>query len=305
MDDDLDGVTSPTCSPAPTDECSATACEAYDRQLRRAAVAPAGWSVDRLTDPAPMVRLTAPAGATWGDRVAWSDLDASNADAAIASAVAHFARLGRPFEWKHHSYDQPADLPDRLRAAGFQPDDEETIVAGTVAQVRARLSGKPAPEGVTIRRLREDDEGRHADWDLITGLRNLVWDSKDASASVRALAAEHAADPAAMSVWLAVADDGTLVCSARVEFHQGTDFASLWGGGTLAQWRGRGIYTALVARRADEAAGRGFHYLQVDASEDSRPILERLGMQRLAATTPYQWRPVSTGSPGTGSPGTR
>ena len=72
-------------------------------------------------------------------------------------------------------------------------------------------------------------------------------------------------------MWLAVADDGTVVCAAWVDFHDGTDFASLWGGSTLTEYRGRGIYKALVARRADEAAERGFRFLQVDASPDSRP----------------------------------
>jgi GNAT superfamily N-acetyltransferase len=94
-----------------------------------------------------------------------------------------------------------------------------------------------------------------------------------------------------MSVWLAEAEDGTVVCAARAEFHAGTDFASLWGGGTLAAYRGRGIYKALVSRRADEAAERGFRFLQVDASPDSRPILERLGLRTLTTTTPFMWRP--------------
>jgi GNAT superfamily N-acetyltransferase len=87
-----------------------------------------------------------------------------------------------------------------------------------------------------------------------------------------------------------VTDDGTVVCAARVNFHAGTDFVSLWGGGTRPGWRGRGIYKALVARRMDEAAQRGFRYVQVDASDDSRPILERLGLHRLTSTTPYRWR---------------
>jgi GNAT superfamily N-acetyltransferase len=69
----------------------------------------------------------------------------------------------------------------------------------------------------------------------------------------------------------------------------------MWGGGTLPAWRGRGIYRALVAYRAGLAAARGYRYLQVDASPDSRPILERLGFVRLARTTPYIWEP---GAPG-------
>jgi GNAT superfamily N-acetyltransferase len=72
-----------------------------------------------------------------------------------------------------------------------------------------------------------------------------------------------------------------------VEFSEGTDFASLWGGGTLPAWRGRGVFRSLVAYRADLARARGIRYLQVDATPESRPILKRLGFVELATTTPY------------------
>jgi GNAT superfamily N-acetyltransferase len=263
----------------------------YDSQLRRSTEVPApGWTVEVLDEPAPMIRMTAPPGAQWGDGVVWSDLDETTADAAIAAAVEYFRGLGREFEWKHHGYDEPTDLPERLRAAGFEPDDEETLVAGEVAEVRTRLAAATPPEGVTIRRLREDPDGKAADWAMVNDVHSAVWD-EDSSGLVREVSAEQAADPSAMSVWVAEAPDGRLVCAAWVRFHAGTDFASLWGGSTLAEWRGRGIYKALVSRRADEAAERGVRYLQVDCSDDSRPILERLGMTKLTATTPYIWRP--------------
>mgnify|MGYP003439031175 CR=1 FL=1 len=41
------------------------------------------------------------------------------------------------------------------------------------------------------------------------------------------------------------------------------------------------------ALRAALAAARGYRYLQVDASDDSRPILERLGFVALGTTTPF------------------
>jgi hypothetical protein len=44
-------------------------------------------------------------------------------------------------------------------------------------------------------------------------------------------------------------------------------------------------------RAVHAAAARGYRYLQVDASDDSRPILERLGFVALATTTPYLFRP--------------
>ena len=66
------------------------------------------------------------------------------------------------------------------------------------------------------------------------------------------------------------------------------------GGGTLPGWRGRGIYRALVAYRAQLAVARGYRYLQVDALPASRPILERLGFTCLAHTTPYVWDPAQS-----------
>ncbi len=58
-------------------------------------------------------------------------------------------------------------------------------------------------------------------------------------------------------------------------------------GATLKDWRGRGIYRSTVAHRANLALERGFRYLEIDASKDSRPILERLGFTPVTTTTPY------------------
>jgi ribosomal protein S18 acetylase RimI-like enzyme len=85
---------------------------------------------------------------------------------------------------------------------------------------------------------------------------------------------------------LAMAGD-VPVSAARMELHPGTRFASLWGGGTVPEWRGRGIYRALIDYRAREAVARGYDHLQVDASDQSRPILLRLGFEAITTTTPY------------------
>jgi GNAT superfamily N-acetyltransferase len=85
---------------------------------------------------------------------------------------------------------------------------------------------------------------------------------------------------------LAMAGDEP-VCAARVDFHVGTDFASLWGGGTVPEWRGRGIYRAMVSYRTRLATARGYRYLRTDALPTSRPILEKLGFARLTSTVPY------------------
>ena len=277
--------------PEPSGSRISELLDAFDTQLRRTSTdGGPGVVVELLTEPGAVLRVTPPPGSGWGGGVFWSDLDEGDADATIAAVQAWFGPLGRDIEWKHYGYDRPADLPERLRAAGFIPEGEEALVIGEVAEVRARLASAREPTGVAIRPMRSDADGRRADWAAIDALKSAVWDT-DTSAQTQALVAEHEADPNAMSVWLAQAADGTVVSAGWVRFHAGTDFASLWGGSTLAAWRGRGIYTALVARRAEEAAARGVRYLQVDASPDSRPILERLGLRHVTSTTPWVWRP--------------
>ena len=262
---------------------------AYDAQLRRSRTPPApGWTVERLDR---ILRVTAPPGSQWGNGIVWSDVDEATADGQIAAAVAYFGGLGRSFEWKHHGYDRPVDLPERLVAAGFLAEPQETLVAGEVDEVLARCAAARGPTGVTVRPLREDAGGRRADWASVRELHTAIF-GHDATAMIRELAAACEAAPDAIRVYLAEAADGSAVCAARVHFEEGTDFASLWGGGTRADFRGRGIYRALVARRAQDARDRGFRYLQVDASDESRPILERLRLHVLTTTTPYVWSPA-------------
>lgn len=103
----------------------------------------------------------------------------------------------------------------------------------------------------------------------------------------RAILSGLVRQPSTVGAVVATAD-GMAVSAGRVEFYEGTDFAGLWGGGTLPGWRGRRIFRSLVAHRVALAKDRGFRYLQVDASLDSRPILQRLGFVELATTTPYR-----------------
>ncbi len=136
-------------------------------------------------------------------------------------------------------------------------------------------------------RLRE--VGDRTDLDRIAGLEEAIWhDGRGWLAD--SLEGERAVDPNAITIVVAEAGD-RFVCAAWVRFAAGTEFATLWGGGTLPAWRGRGIYRAIVAYRANLAAQRGFRYLQVDASDSSRPILERLGFVAVTTTTPFIWSP--------------
>ena len=253
---------------------------AYDMQLRgqHPDRLPEGMQVER---DGPLLRF---AGMKNGGFIDYRDLgglDDAEVDELIARQVNVFAERGERFEWKLHAHDQPADLADRLLAAGFVPEEVETVVIAPVAAV----AGEPRlPEGVQLREV-----SARADLDRIAAMEETIWGDGRAWLA-DSLEAEHAVDPSALTIVIAEAG-ADVVCAAWVRFARGTDFATLWGGGTLPEWRGRGIYRAIVSYRANLAAQRGFRYLQVDASDDSRPILERLGFVAVTTTTPFIWSP--------------
>ncbi|GAA3885748.1 GNAT family N-acetyltransferase [Streptomyces sedi] len=246
----------------------------YDRALRRdAAPDEPGARVER--DGA-VVRQTSGRGGWSG--VVWSGFaSAAEADAAIAEQLAHYGALGMPFEWKLYGHDQPADLGDRLTAAGFLAEEPETVM---VAEVRALDRTPVWPEGVTVREI--TDPGDLAG--VLDAHRRVF--GGDQEPLRRRLAAQLAEAPDTVRLSLVLAGE-LPVCAARLELNSESGFAGLWGGGTLPEWRGRGIYRALVAHRAARAERAGTRWLHVDASAESRPILRRLGFHPLTVTTPY------------------
>ncbi|WP_446737341.1 GNAT family N-acetyltransferase [Rathayibacter sp. VKM Ac-2630] len=92
-----------------------------------------------------------------------------------------------------------------------------------------------------------------------------------------------------MELWVAEVE-GRMVGGGRLEPVPGTEFAGIWGGAMLPDFRGRGIYRALTAARAASALALGKRLVHSDSTEDSRPILERAGLVKVSTTTPYRWR---------------
>ncbi|MGW0375344.1 GNAT family N-acetyltransferase [Streptomyces coeruleorubidus] len=249
----------------------------FDRELREG-VRPDGPGV-RVERTGGVVRRVA-TEPCWNG-VVWSVLDEAAADAAIAEQIAHYTGLGVEFEWKLYGHDRPADLGQRLRAAGFRAEPEETLMIGEIGELV--LDAEPPP-GVRL----EPVTGPTG-VDLVADVHEKAFGT-DSSRLRDQLLAQLSADPDTVVAVVAMAGDEP-VSAARMELVPGTRFAGLWGGGTVESWRGRGIYRALVAHRAHVAAARGYRYLQVDASSQSRPILERLGFTPLTTTTPYVYTP--------------
>lgn len=253
---------------------------AYDAQIRARVPErlPAGERVER---DGPLLRFFGGAGQGWILYRDLAGLEDAELDELIARQVEFFRVRGERFEWKYHGHDLPADLPDRLLAHGFTAEPAETVVIARVDEIAGEAV---LPEGVALREVTE-----RADLERIAEMEDAVWGERHGWLPGM-LESERGVDPDSITIVVAEADD-TVVCAAWIRFEGDTEFATLWGGATLPEWRRRGIYRATVVYRANLAQARGKRYLETDASDDSNPILQRLGFVPVTTTTPYVWVP--------------
>lgn len=260
---------------------------AYDNQVRPAEARDPGPGAHAEPD-GPVTRVV---GRAQGFVHAPAELalDGDELDALIARQRDFFAARGEEVEWKTRAHDRPADLGRRLVAAGFVAEERETVLIGSAADLAAEPE-PTLPAEVVIRQVTAD-----ADMHRIAALESEIW-GRDLSGLATSLIGRVRGDGGPAAVFVAEAGD-RIVSAAWLVFVPGTEFAGLWGGSTLAEWRGRGIYRSLLSRRARLAVAHDVRYLQVDATEDSRPVLERLGFAVVTHTTPYVWTPPATPTP--------
>lgn len=211
--------------------------------------------------------------------VIFSRLNEANAEDAIREQVAYFEGIGQDFEWKVYDYDRPSDLKERLESHGFVVEEAEAIMVLDL-ETAPEILWQPVPDHV--QRITDPEKIL----DVLT-VEGQVWD-EDFSWLDRYLGNALRHYPEQMSVYVAYIDERP-ASSAWTFFPEHSQFASLWGGSTVSGFRKRGLYTALLAVRAQEAKARQVRYLTVDASDMSRPILEKFGFEMIAYSYPCKW----------------
>jgi len=254
---------------------------AYDDQLRTDAETPSAVSVTEL-GPLRLVTFTGGRGF-----ITYRDLGGADAEAIgrlVEAALAHYVADDEitQVEWKTRAHDHAPGLHERLLEHGFVAEESESIMIGEAERLAVDV---PLPDGVRLRQVRDEDDVR-----AMHAMSAEVFGDPPAEASAMADAIlRRLALDDGMELWVAEAD-GRMVSAGRLEPVPGSDFAGIWGGGTLKEWRGRGIYRALTSARARSALRLGKTLIHSDSTEYSRPILERSGFLKVSTTTPYSWR---------------
>ena len=215
-----------------------------------------------------------------GGFISYSQLNEANADDMIREQINYFDSIGQDFEWKLYDYDQPFDLKERLESHGFHIEEPEAIMV---------LDLEDAPENLwqpILHNVQQIiDPKKLAD---VQSVEQQVWD-EDYSFVLNFLGYALRNYPEQMSVYVAYINEQP-VSAAWIYFPKHSQFASLWGGSTVSGFRKQGLYTALLAVRAQEAKSRQVKFLTVDASPMSRPILEKIGFEMIAYSYPCKWK---------------
>jgi GNAT superfamily N-acetyltransferase len=234
----------------------------------------------RLETTAHVVRAFG-AGNTWSG-VVYSSFSAPETEAIVQGEIEYFTRLGRAFEWKIYSHDEPPDLLLHLRKSGFGIGEEESVMIFDLAEFPPLLMAAP-PGEVMVAPV--GDQGRIEDY---LSVESAVWSCEPDE--MRELLRSTLGDLFRGDLGFVAYVDAKPIGCGRVTVSPQSRFAGLWGGSVLPDYRGRGAYRALLSARIDHIRRfDSIRYLRVDALPMSRPILERYGFKRVASTWPAVW----------------
>jgi len=253
---------------------------AYDEQLRTDAETPNAVAVTEL---GPLRLVTFAGGRGF---VTYQDLNGADADAIVGlvgAALAHYQadpEITR-VEWKTRGHDYAPGLHQCLLDHGFVAEEPESIMIGEAQRLAVDV---PLPDDVTLRQVRSKSDVRA----MCAMSAQAFGDSLAESAAMADALLRRLSLDDGMELWVAEVG-GQVVSAGRLEPVRGTEFAGIWGGSTLKEWRSRGIYRALTAARAKSALRQGKTLINSDSTEYSRPILERYGFLKVSSTTPYLW----------------
>jgi GNAT acetyltransferase-like protein len=212
-----------------------------------------------------------------GNLVGVAALTQENADLVIAQVQDYFAKRNHMVGWWLNPSSTPGDLAIRLEAAGFSKVVEQ---AGQVlTNLEPEIKVNPA---VTVR------QATQADRDDLIRLYATAYPVPDEMAAVITDMLPLATGGRHYLAFLAGVDRPISVAS-MLPFPNST-IAVMQGAATLSEYRGNGVYTALMVKRLADARAMGMEaaVLQADRTT-SAPICANLGFEEVCSIDIYAW----------------
>jgi hypothetical protein len=207
------------------------------------------------------------AGASW-NTVQQQRFPVADVDDVLEEVRSTLRERGRTkTQWEVGS-SAPAGLVDALLERGLVHDKDPFAVALVLTE-----EPPPGPPDAVARRVETFED--------FVAACEVQWKAFEASAEeieeARAVLESRWRDSPILrhAVWL----DGEIVCTGTAA--PTPHGLLLYGGATLPRARGRGAYRALIRARWDDAVSLGSPALITQGGSMSRPILARLGFERV------------------------
>jgi hypothetical protein len=211
--------------------------------------------------------------------VAFTFANETNLHDAIHREVEYFSPMNQPFTWKVYDHDLLPNLKDELASHGFASDEDPADVM--VLDINNASSALLQPIKADIRRVTDMDGLK----DVIYVLDN-VWGGHNTWVNERL--GGHLQVPGYLSVYVAYVE-AQPASIAWTYFPRG-QFATLFAGSTIAEYRKQGLYTSLLATRIQEIRERDYHFAVVETGVMSRPIVAKHGFQHLTTVHDFEWK---------------
>ncbi len=206
-------------------------------------------------------------------------LSERDADAAIAKVKSRFASEKRAFGWVTAPSDTPKDLERRLAAADLHPIAH---LAGMAAPVGLSI---PANDSIRVREVTPGEAGGETEmmgraYGMPADIADLFNRLLSASPRIRSRG------------YFAYLEGDRPIAWSYVVYIPDSKIVLLGGAATLLEARGRGVYSALVRRRLDDARADGREAAVIQADRDtSAPICAKLGFRELCSMEVFAWTP--------------
>jgi len=217
--------------------------------------------------------------------IMWHDFAPADAVRVVDEELRATEGHAKALMWKLYAH---GAAPDALRAAllnrGFAETDHCTLMMTPVDSLVRALAATPS-QAMKIQ-VRELTTAK--DLDAYQNIWDDVWPDAPNARYVDDYRVRIEQNDPGIVFFAGFAENDNPVSSGYLFHHPGQPIGLLCGGSTKAAWRRQHAYTTMLAARVECAFARGVAYLAVEASPESRPILERLGFAPLSTLAFYE-----------------
>jgi N-acetylglutamate synthase-like GNAT family acetyltransferase len=227
-----------------------------------------GYEIPQLSNP-------------WANFLGAARLSPENAAKTVQQVYDYFAADKRSFGWMLDSDAKPDNLAERLQKIGMSISS--TYAGMALLDMNPPIKINPA---IQIRRARADD---------ISDIMALMQEAFGSGESNSALY-EYSLQQDEQFFFMAYVEEREkAVALARMYYYPDSEIVVMQDAVTTADYRGRGIYPTLMAKRLEIARndGKQVAVMQADRAS-SAPICARMGFEELSQLDFYVWYASST-----------